>query len=173
MAFKAMGRDAVATWLRETHGDELVAMVRVQTPVTTRVGGPTYTNTSSATAVSPLWTIVEQIGRSHDDVVPILMGTGGLFVLSRDTFRVVGLGGLRPRPKHTRYEAPLDGLVFHHCDAEGGTGMRFRCWIVDLPDGRWIADSTALERKGEATPFAEDADGFLTALGDQARSLAR
>jgi hypothetical protein len=98
---------------------------------------------------------------------------GGLYVLSRDTFRVVGLGGLRPRPKHTRYEAPLDGLVFHHCDAEGGTGMRFRCWIVDLPDGRWIADSTALERKGEATPFAEDADGFLTALGDQARSLAR
>lgn len=99
------------------------------------------------------------------------MGTPGLFVVSPGTFRVIQLGGWKERPKRTLFETSLDGLVVNHCDADGKTGIRFRCWIVDLPDGRFIVDSSALERKGKPTPYAAHADEFVSVLGNRARAI--
>lgn len=162
---KRLSPDQVAAWLRDEHGDSLGSYTRVSTPAFVN---PTV-DTRSTVSVSPLGEMLARAGRDATDRV--LLATASLFVLSPSTFRVVDVGGLTERPKRTALEVERGNLSVQHADVDGTHELRFRCWIVDLPDGRFIADGTAIVRKGESTPWAESADRFLAALGPAARPI--
>lgn len=162
---KRLSQDQVAAWLRDEHGDSLESYTRVSTPAFVNPA----LDTRSTVSVSPLGEVLVRAGRDASD--RMLLATTSLFVLSPSTFRVVDVGGLSERPKRTSLEVLRDDLSVQHADVDGTHELRFRCWIVDLPDGRFIADGTAIVRKGEPTPWAESADRFLAALGSAARPI--
>ncbi len=143
-------------------------MVRAATPSMQNVG---TTVAGSSVTVSPLGKVMQAIGREDEERTAVLMGTAGLLVLSPTMFRVIQLGGFREKPKRVLLDSPLDGLTVGWADADGGHATRFRCWVIDLPDGRLMTDSTCIERKGERTPYADHADEFVAALGAHARAL--
>lgn len=61
---------------------------------------------------------------------------------------------------------------FHHVDQTTGSGLRIRYFVIDLPDGRWMADSHGLVKKnGKAAPSAPASDAFVAALGTRARPI--
>lgn len=161
-----------AAWLREQHGDQLVACVRVHTPVVAAISTSTRPGaTFRSTALSPLLDAVAWSGRSREQWLPLLFGDPGLLAVSDSAVRVIRLGGFRSRPKATVWEVPIADVVVHHLDADGKNDP-YRCWIIELADGRFVAESTILRRDGKGSEVADGADRFLAALGHRARPLA-
>lgn len=70
-------------------------------------------------------------------------------------------------------EAGIGDTIVHHLDDRSRSGHLIRYFVIDLPDGRWIADSQVLVKKnGRPAPYAQHSDAFIAALGPRARAIA-
>ena len=110
--------------------------------------------------------------RPLDDAAPVVL-TSALFLLSPDAFRVAEIGRWRGRCRGIVLACPTHGLSvgYRDIDLDAASSTRLRCWVVDLPDGRWFAAETEIARKGTETHWARDAADLVTTLG-RARARA-
>jgi hypothetical protein len=74
--------------------------------------------------------------------------------------------------KEAEVEAPLDAVLVHHLEHTSGSGHRIRYFVVDLPDGRWLAESHVyMKENGNPAPYSEHSDAFIAALGSRATPI--
>jgi len=157
----------VRTWLRDERQDTLTAYVRVITMSLPNAGS----SVSGSIAVADLRVPVEALGRDISDNCRVT-GHASALAVSPQSFRVLRLGGFKERVKDIEVEATVDGVTVHHLDHTTGSGLRIRYFVIDLPDGRWMADSHVLVKKnGNAAPSAPASDTFVAALGTRARPI--
>lgn len=151
----------VRDWLRDERGDTLDAFTRV---ITISIVSPA-TETSGSVSVADLRVPVRALGRDLEDQWG-MPGSARALVVSPTTFRVLRLSGWRERVKDAEAEAPLDEVTIRYLDDASGSGHGIRYFVIDFPDGRWIADSQIVGKKnGEPGPFAASSDAFVAVLG--------
>ena len=157
----------VRDWLRDERQDTLTAFVRV---ITSSILNPDM-EMSNSVSVADLRVPVEALGRQLSDMA-WLPGKALALVVSPGSFRTLRLSGWKERVKEAMVEAPLNDVLVHHLDQTSPTGHGIRYFVVDLPDGRWLADSLVYTKKnGDRAPFAQHADDFIAALASKATAI--
>ena len=74
--------------------------------------------------------------------------------------------------KEAEVAAPLDAVLVHHLEHTSGSGHRIRYFVVDFPDGRWLAESHLhMKENGNPAPCSEHPDAFIAALGSRATPI--
>lgn len=158
----------IRSWLREERNDTLTAFTRVVTLSMSTTG----TTVSGSVSVADLRIPAEALGRDPSDMWNVPGSTRAL-ALSPGTFRVLRLGGFKERVKAVEVEEPLDSVVVHHLDHESSSGHRIRYFVLDLPDGRWMADSHIhVKKNGQPSPFARSSDALIAALGPRTIAIS-
>ncbi len=161
----------LAGWLAvNAPGEQLAAFTRVMTP--SGVGGDVGGVDGSVDDLAGMDATLRALGLSRDQQIPVLIGSVGLLVVTPTTFRVLRVGGLKPRIKNETFAAPLDAVTFRYVD-DDRSRYTWRHWVIGLPDGRFIAEPQSLGRPGKPTKIVAASDHFVATLGPRAERIGQ